>query len=351
MALRGSAAALFLVVAAAAFRGRRGRLVAVLGAALSIGAAVYVACSAPDHPLRSSIWLAPLLAVCAGNMAVFWLFTRAAFDDSFRLLPWHGLLWLAVSACPLAELFGFHVAAIRPIEIAGRLAPVGLALLALAQTVSGWRGDLVEGRRRLRLFIVAAVVLHTAISATVDLWLGADHVPPVLHLVNAAALASIALVVAVVALRADLDAAFPLAAAAPPPLPVVASVASTASPQEEPIDAALLAELERLMTVDRLYRQEGLTIGALSIRLHRPEREVRRAINRGLGFRNFNDYLNRHRIADTRAALGDPSQSEVPVLTIALDSGFRSLGPFNRAFKADTGMTPTEYRRSMARNA
>lgn len=33
------------------------------------------------------------------------------------------------------------------------------------------------------------------------------------------------------------------------------------------------------------------------------------------------------------------------MLTIALDAGFQSIGPFNRAFKADTGMTPTEYRR------
>ena len=32
-------------------------------------------------------------------------------------------------------------------------------------------------------------------------------------------------------------------------------------------------------------------------------------------------------------------------LTIALDAGFSSLGPFNRAFKAETGVTPSEYRR------
>ena len=42
------------------------------------------------------------------------------------------------------------------------------------------------------------------------------------------------------------------------------------------------------------------------------------------------------------ASLG---QAEVPVLTIALDAGFQSLAPFNRAFKATTGVTPTEYRR------
>ena len=33
------------------------------------------------------------------------------------------------------------------------------------------------------------------------------------------------------------------------------------------------------------------------------------------------------------------------MITIAMDAGFQSLGPFNRAFKATTGVTPTEYRR------
>jgi len=36
----------------------------------------------------------------------------------------------------------------------------------------------------------------------------------------------------------------------------------------------------------------------------------------------------------------------VPILTIALDAGFGSIGPFNRAFKTHTGLTPTEYRRA-----
>ena len=48
----------------------------------------------------------------------------------------------------------------------------------------------------------------------------------------------------------------------------------------------------------------------------------------------------------------DPGQKEVPVLTIALDAGFQSIGPFNRAFKAATGLTPTEFRRlAAAKNA
>lgn len=99
------------------------------------------------------------------------------------------------------------------------------------------------------------------------------------------------------------------------------------------------------MTVERIYRQEGLSIGGLAARLDLPEYRLRQVINEGLGYRNFNAFLNRYRIDDAKAALSDPSQRDVQVLTIAMDAGFQSIGPFNRAFKADTGMTPTEFRR------
>ena len=74
-----------------------------------------------------------------------------------------------------------------------------------------------------------------------------------------------------------------------------------------------------------------------------PEYRLRRLINGQLGYRNFNAFLNGYRIEEARAALADPSQAEVPVTTIALDAGFQSIGPFNRAFKVSTGVTPTEY--------
>jgi len=99
------------------------------------------------------------------------------------------------------------------------------------------------------------------------------------------------------------------------------------------------------MTVERAYRREGLTIGALAAALGLPEYRLRQLINEGLGYSNFNAFLNRYRIDEARAALADPAQREVPVLTIAMDAGFQSIGPFNRAFKAGAGVTPTEYRR------
>jgi len=43
--------------------------------------------------------------------------------------------------------------------------------------------------------------------------------------------------------------------------------------------------------------------------------------------------------------IGAGTQAEVPMLTIALNAALNSLGPFNRAFKAETGITQSEFRR------
>ncbi len=338
--LRGGAIALLLIVAVATLRRGRGLPAARLGALLAVGAAAYAVCSSPGPHGDPPLWFAPVLVLCTGNAAVFWLFAHALFDDSFRLKPWHALVWLGLVVWPVADLLGAGFTTHWLVGVAVRVAVILLALLALVQTVRGWGSDLVEGRRRLRLFILIAVALHIGVTVTVELVFGHDHVPMALHLLNSAALVAIAAIIAVLLLQADLDSVLPA--------PVLAeAVASEAAPAEdEPVDPGLLATLERLMAVDRLYRQEGLTIGVLAGKLGLPEYRLRRAINRGLGYRNFNEYLNRHRLADAKQALADPTQAEVPILTIALDSGFQSLGPFNRAFKADTGVTPSEYRRT-----
>jgi len=353
IALRGAGIALLLIVATATLRRAQGRPAGWLGALLAVGAAAYAVCSSPG-PHDPPVWFAPVLMLCTGNAAIFWLFAQAMFDDSFRLRPWHALVWLSLVVWPLAHLLGAGFTAHWLLGVLVRGAVILLALLALAQTVSGWGSDLVEGRRRLRLFILIAVALHIAATVTAELVIGPGQVPMSLHLLNSGALAAIAAIVALLLLQADLDSVLGPAAVAPaaeapspsPHSPPSRPPIAEAAPEDEPADPSLLATLERLMSVDRLYRQEGLTIGVLAGRLGLPEYRLRRAINRGLGYRNFNEYLNRHRLADAKQALADPSQAAVPVLTIALDSGFQSLGPFNRAFKADTGMTPTEYRKA-----
>ena len=98
------------------------------------------------------------------------------------------------------------------------------------------------------------------------------------------------------------------------------------------------------MDLNKPHRDERLTIAALAAQLGEQEYRLRRLINGRLGYRNFPAFLNSFRLAEVKAALADPAQAEVPILTIALDAGFGSLGPFNRAFREDEGMTPSSWR-------
>ena len=108
----------------------------------------------------------------------------------------------------------------------------------------------------------------------------------------------------------------------------------------------MLETLRKLMENGKAYRDDGLSITSLSQTLNVQEYRLRHLINRQLGHRNFSAFVNGYRLTEAAAALADPGQAEVPILTIALDAGFGSIGPFNRAFKTYAGLTPTEYRRA-----
>lgn len=337
--LRGGVALLLLLIGAALLRERQRTLVARLGAWFAVSAAAYAVCSTPGFHAWAGVWAAPLAALAVGGNLVFWLFARSVFDDAFRLHRLHVCLWAAIAAAGVVGALGLAPPAAEAFVGAGlAVQALGFAGLAVAQTIGSWRADLVEPRRRVRVFIVAASALHIALTASAGLGPRLEAMPQI-RLADAASLALIALTIVWTALRDGTSALL----TAPP-----ARQREAASPSRtkgEVADAALLRRLERMMIEERAYRREDLTVGRLAQALDVPEYRVRRAINRGLGYRNFAAYLNGHRLAEVRRALADPTQAAVPILTIALDAGFGSLGPFNRAFKAATGLTPSAFRR------
>lgn len=334
-ALRGGASALVLLIAAALMRDHGKLLAARLAALFAVGTGAYAITSTAGFSSQLGLWTIPLLALSAGNNVVFWTLTAALFDDAFRLRWWHIALWLVLVAAGTASCFLSWPA----LGLGLVLSNFVFAALAAAQTVTSWRADLVEGRRRLRLFVVGASSLYIGLMAAAQLAGMPRSAPEGTSLAGAIGLLAIAGIVAWSLLGIDRkQSLFVAVADAPQPVAELA-------PPTEPGDPQLLSRLEQLMSGERTHRQDGLTIGSLARQLGLPEYRLRRLINQGLGHRNFNSFVNRYRIAEVRAALADAHQAEVPVLTMALDAGFRSLGPFNRAFKAETGMTPSEFRR------
>jgi AraC-like DNA-binding protein len=135
------------------------------------------------------------------------------------------------------------------------------------------------------------------------------------------------------------------AVTATPALARVPSAKAAPDSTTDPEDERVAQALQRLMEDAQVYREEGLSVATLAARLRVPEYRLRRVINQRLGHRNFNAYVNGLRLEQACKALADPALRHLPVLSIALDAGFQSIGPFNRAFKAATGVTPTDYRR------
>lgn len=110
-------------------------------------------------------------------------------------------------------------------------------------------------------------------------------------------------------------------------------------------ESALGQRLLHLMTNDALHAQPDLRVAEVARRVGEAEYKVTQCITGALGFRNFNHMANHFRIAEAKRRLADSDLDHLPILTIALDCGFGSIGPFNRAFKAETGVTPTHFRR------
>ncbi|HEY6964870.1 MAG TPA: helix-turn-helix domain-containing protein, partial [Erythrobacter sp.] len=61
----------------------------------------------------------------------------------------------------------------------------------------------------------------------------------------------------------------------------------------------------------------------------------------GLGV-NFSTFVNRLRCEDVAGALAEGRGDDL--LDLALEAGFSSKASFNRAFRAEYGCTPSEYR-------
>lgn len=328
LAFRSAAVALLLVLAASLLSDFRNVLAARLGAAFALGSAAHAASYSVGVSSLVPAWHAPLIALSTGNIVVFWLFTRALFDDEFRLRWWHGSIWALVTALSFVGCLWIAPGGnVRFSVTMVNLIVLGFIALAVVQTIASWSADLVERRRRVRVFIVCAAALYGGLNAVLQIFVAGSDVGDFANTINAGVLACIVAAIAYAMLRVDGTDLFPVAAETAP------AIVFSQPAADDTADQKLIDALMRLTADERIYRHEDLTIGVLAGRLKIPEYRLRRLINQRLGYRNFNVFLNNHRIEEAKAALADPAQAEVPVITIAMDAGFQSLGPFNRAFK------------------
>ena len=330
--VRGVAIGGFAATAAAMAASRKLAPLRWIGVVLFICAIGHVidSTSGPWHP-DILPWA---LSVTAPG--VFWLFAMTLLKDEPAISPWR-------LAPPVAAFSFWALGATLPQPfcfLVWRLYAAFSAALVIHVLVvawQGWRCDLVDQRRHLRAPLSAAAAGYMLIQAFCDF--GLPGLPRLPSLMQALVLATLGLGAVVALLRVE-----PELVRAPATPGKTAPVLPAASLVLGPADRLVLGRLDRAMSEDEVWRDEALSIGTLAALVGAPEHRLRKLINGTLGHRNFADYVNSRRIDAAKIALSDPEQALKSVSAIAYDLGFASLGPFNRAFRAETGATPTAWR-------
>ncbi len=209
------------------------------------------------------------------------------------------------------------------------LLPFKRIALTLSVLFLIWRGrdcDLVELRMKLRwwiIFSIAALVLLVDFSNIVASY----KAPPWFELFSLVATFVLCLIVNLAFLKLN---------------PSFKFLDDERKTDNEVIDPDVAQLLER-MQGERLYADHDLRVGTLAEMVGLPEYQLRKKINQNLGYRNFNQFVNRYRVEEAGKRLH--TQPRLPVLSVAMDVGFRSISSFNTAFQSHFGVSPTVYRK------
>jgi len=274
-----------------------------------------------------------------GNIIFIWWLGLAIFQDNFRL-RWPHWTVLAINCAVLLpnrfmETQGMTT--FDPLSNYGLdIITVGIMGHLFFVTVKGRADDLIESRRRLRLGFILAVIIATLLAVFAENLLAGSE-PEFLKTLRCMIIFPLALWSMLWLTQMHPEKIFFERAVKPTEKAI----------DIDPRDQLLLGTLNQAMDEEQIYKEPGLTIRVLAEKLKTPEHRLRNLINSGLGYRNFSSFLNHYRIEAVKDAFAKPENSRIPVLTIALDNGYNSLAPFNRAFRDIEKTTPSAYRQKI----
>ncbi|PJZ76783.1 helix-turn-helix domain-containing protein [Leptospira neocaledonica] len=308
----------------------------LLGSLFSSSLIAYFICPWLDHSTNVFV----LILVHSGCFSVsvfFYLFVSSLFEDTFKLKFWHGGLFLSLN------IFCFYVFIVSDIRSQDSVFAnvlfsmpqvfyLGIILFTLGKVLKDKNVDLLESRREFRVIFAWVTGLYSISVVLLEVITKDAGYSAQLDLINSSFIFVLVFFISF-RLFQFRENVFPNG-----------EIQKEEAP-EEPLDENLLQKLDSLLKEQKVFLQENLTILALAKQLNVPEKKVRRLINKGLGYRNFNEFLNHFRIQEAKFILSDPGKNDFQVLRIAMDLGYGSLAPFNRAFKEIVGMTPSDFRK------
>jgi AraC-like DNA-binding protein len=272
---------------------------------------------------------------------LFWLLSKSIFDDSFKMRPEY---YVFVLIYLLVPYFSFYHQIILPISpdvksiilLIPKLFSFAFMSLGVLEAIRNRKFDLIDARLRFRntfIIVTASLIGVTLIIESISIGITTPDILPMVQKV-----AILLLCLFFLYSNTDLNLSF-----------FLHSEKEEKNETEKDANPLITSKIAKLLIDEKIYRTEGLTINRLAEMIKEQEYRVRRTINGQMGFRNFNDFLNQYRVQEACSILQDPEKSNLTILEIAYSLGYQSIGPFNKAFKDQTGLTPTAYRKQNLR--
>lgn len=105
----------------------------------------------------------------------------------------------------------------------------------------------------------------------------------------------------------------------------------------------LIIQLDSLIKDQKIYCDENFSLESLAAALSITRHQLSELLREVFGT-NFYGFLNNLRIREAQRLLR--ADKEISILAVSLAVGYNSKSTFNQAFKKNTGMTPSEFRRT-----
>jgi len=107
------------------------------------------------------------------------------------------------------------------------------------------------------------------------------------------------------------------------------------------LEKKILAEME----TGKPFLNPELSLFDLAEKLGSSSHAISQVLNDRMKM-TFYDFINLHRIEESKSLFRNPATAGDKVVAIAMDAGFNSLSTFNAVFRKFTGMTPSEFRKN-----
>jgi len=297
--------------------------VRVVGVLVMVGTIAYLVMPLVDWYTPYMNTVRPLWYLGAVLPSMLLLFTWFIFEENCRPPVW---MLVLVAFSMLSSLWYQYIGVGLPGS------PLWLqslkALIAAIAVFIVWRGrdnDLVELRTKARTYFIFSLAIITFVILTIEVVTDFDP-PKKLDSVGILTIFVFSLALNYFFVKLN------------PSLQFIA----LPQPKRERSEDPVIQDLLQRMRSERLYADHDLRVASLASMFNVPEYKMRKKINQQLGYRNFNQFVNHYRVEEAGVRLREDIRK--PVLSIALDVGFRSISSFNSAFQAHFGVSPTKYR-------